>query len=79
MMAKRNDSRIKNEDQYRALRDQGMPKSKAARIANADVDHDARPYENRTKKELYDQARKLKIDGRSNMNKDELIKALRKR
>lgn len=78
-MAKRNDSRIKNEDQYKALRDEGMPKGKAARIANADIDHDARPYENRTKKELYDQAKKLKINGRSNMNKDQLIKALRKR
>lgn len=35
------------------------------------------PYENWTKDELYDRAAELDIDGRSNMNKTELIRALR--
>jgi hypothetical protein len=68
---------IKNEDQYKALRDEGMSKQKAARIANADIDHDSRPYEERTKEELYEQAQKLDIEGRSEMSKKELITALR--
>jgi hypothetical protein len=78
-MPKKNIPSIKNQDQYEALRAQEISKSKAARIANADVDHDARPYESRTKKELYDQAKKLDIDGRSAMDKDQLMKALRRK
>lgn len=35
--------------------------------------------QDRTKKELYNEAKKLGIDGRSNMNKPELIKAIRKK
>lgn len=35
------------------------------------------PYEERTKKELYSRAQELEIEGRSTMNKDELISALR--
>lgn len=38
---------------------------------------DRRPLEDRTKDELYDRARALDIEGRSRMNKDELIRALR--
>lgn len=69
---------IKNEDQYETLRDKGMSKEKAARIANSsNTDQDSRPYEERTKDELYDQAQKIGIEGRSEMSKDELIKALR--
>jgi len=70
--------RIKNEDQYEALRDQGMSKEKAARIANADVDHDSRPYEDRSRTELYELAKELDIEGRSKMDKSELIEAIRK-
>ena len=33
--------------------------------------------ENRSKQELYNRARELKIDGRSSMSKDELITAIR--
>ena len=72
---------IKNEDQYEALRDQGYSKEKAARIANTKdagkKGGKATEYEDRTKEELYEQAKELDIDGRSKMDKSELIKALR--
>ena len=72
---------IKNEDQYEALRDKGMSKEKAARIANTPNSGKkggkASDYEDRTKEELYDQAKKIGIEGRSNMSKKELIDALR--
>jgi len=72
---------IKNEDQYEALKDQGYSKEKAARIANTKnagkKGGKAEEYEDRTKQELYDQAKKVGIDGRSKMNKKELIQALR--
>ena len=72
---------IKNEDQYDALRKEGYSKEKSARIANTENSGKkggkADPYEKRTKEELYDQAKKIGIDGRSSMNKKELINALR--
>ncbi|AZQ43695.1 DUF7218 family protein [Nonlabens ponticola] len=72
---------IKNEDQYEALRDQGYSKEKAARIANTKNSGKkggkASTYEERTKEELYEQAKKIGIDGRSKMSKSELIEALR--
>ena len=72
---------IKNEDQYEALRDQGYSKEKSARIANTDnagkKGGKADPYEERTKEELYEQAKKIGIEGRSDMTKEELIDALR--
>ena len=75
------ESRIKNEDQYEALRDQGYSKEKAARIANTEnagkKGGKASEYEERTKEELYEQAKELGIEGRSKMSKQELIKHLR--
>lgn len=72
---------IKNEEQYEALRDEGMSKEKAARIANTEDSGKkggkADPYEERSKQELYDKAKVVGIDGRSEMTKDELIEALR--
>ena len=73
--------RIKNEDQYEALRDKGYSKEKAARIANTsdagEKGGKSEPYEEWTKDELYEQAKKVGIDGRSKMDKKELIHALR--
>jgi hypothetical protein len=72
---------IKNEDQYEALRDKGMSKTKAARIANTKDSGEkggrAEKYEERSKQELYDKAKEVGIEGRSKMSKDELIDALR--
>jgi len=85
-MPRSDTSSIKDEDTYEALRDKGMSKEKAARIANARADDSrnpsrkggkAPPYEDWTKDELYDRAREIGIDGRSKMSKDELIEALR--
>jgi hypothetical protein len=64
---------IKNEDQYEALREQGYSKEKAARIANTDnagkKGGKASKYEERTREELYQQAKEIGIEGRSNMTK----------
>mgnify|MGYP000515930247 FL=1 len=72
---------VKNEEQYEALRDKGYSKEKSARIANTPDSGEkggkAEKYEERTKEELYQQAQKVGIDGRSKMSKKELIKALR--
>lgn len=72
---------IKNEEQYESLRDKGMSKTKAARIANTPNSGKkggkAKKYEDRSKQELYDKAKEVGIEGRSKMSKDELINALR--
>ncbi|MHA6281405.1 DUF7218 family protein [Salinimicrobium sp. CAU 1759] len=75
------DNRIKNEDQYEALRDKGASKEKAARIANSSDSGKkggkAGKYEDRSKDELYKKAKEVGIEGRSKMSKKELISALR--
>ena len=80
-MAENHGPSIKNDDQYEALRDEGMSKEKAARIANSEGagrrGGESPPYEDWTKDELYERAQELDIDGRSDMTKDELIDALR--
>ena len=81
-MAKEKRPSIKNEEQYEALRDKGMSQEKAARIANTEDSGKkggkAKPYEERTKEDLYEQAKSIGIEGRSSMNKKDLIEALRK-
>ncbi len=77
-MAKDHGPSIKNDEQYEALRNQGYSQEKAARIANSKhINYNSTPYEERTKKELYDQAKELEIPGRSKMDKEDLIDALR--
>jgi hypothetical protein len=78
---------VKDPEQYEALRDEGMSKEKAARIANASAKEGRSKvakrggrggdYEDRTKQELYDKAKQVGIEGRSSMSKQELISALR--
>lgn len=79
-MAKQS-NRIKNEDQYEALRDKGASKEKAARIANSSNSGKkggkADKYEDRSKEDLYKKAKEVGIEGRSKMSKKELINALR--
>ncbi len=76
-------SRIKDEKQYQALRDQGMSKEKAARIANSSKKQtgkkggSAEKYEQWSKSELYEKAKEVGIEGRSKMSKSDLIDALR--
>ncbi|TQS72457.1 Rho termination factor [Rhodobacteraceae bacterium] len=79
-------SSLKDEDRYEALREEGMSKEKAARISNAQANPDmhpsrkggkAPPYEEWSKQDLYERAQELEIDGRSTMDKSELIDALR--
>lgn len=48
-------------------------------LRSAAADHDARPYENRTREELYELAAERGLEGRSTMSKAELIAALRER
>ena len=80
-MVKDHGNSIKDDEQYGALRDDGMSKEKAARIANSpdasERGGEASPYEDWTKAELYDRAQEVGIDGRSSMSKSELISALR--
>ncbi|THH36443.1 DUF7218 family protein [Neolewinella litorea] len=80
-MAKDHGPSVKNDAQYEALRDEGMSKQKAARISNtpdaSKKGGHAKKYEERTKQELYDEAKKVGIEGRSKMSKEELIEALR--
>ena len=85
-MTKDHGPSVKDDETYEALREDGASKEKAARIANAQASDDqdpskkggaAPPYEDWTRDELYDRARELEVDGRSDMGKDELIKALR--
>ncbi|MDQ8183285.1 Rho termination factor N-terminal domain-containing protein [Pelagicoccus sp. SDUM812005] len=74
---------IKDDEQYEALRRKGMSKEKAARIANSDRSKTAKKggespkYEEWTKKDLYQKAAEVDIEGRSSMSKEELIDALR--
>ena len=80
--------RINDKEQYDALRNDGMSKEKAARIANASARDgrsavakrggNAEDYDERAKAELLGRAGGIRIHrGRSSMNKRQLIDALR--
>jgi hypothetical protein len=82
-MAKDHGPNIKDDEQYERLRDEGASKDKAARIANTgrqtagERGGQSPRYEEQSKEDLEERARELGIEGRSEMNKDELIDALR--
>ena len=77
------DPSIKDEDMYEELRDKGMSKEKAARIANTDREAAGQKggrhpeYEDWSVDALYEKAQQIGIGQRSEMSKDELIRALR--
>lgn len=80
-------ARIKDERTYEKLREQGDSKEKAARIANASAGQgrskvgrkggENPPYTEWTKDDLMKRARELGVEGRSSMNKSQLVDALR--
>ena len=82
-MTKDHGPSIKDDEQYEALREDGASKEKAARIANTDRSEagqkggEAPSYEEWTKDDLEGRAAEIGIEGRSQMDKDELIDALR--
>lgn len=78
---------VKDPELYESLRDDGASKEKAARIANAAANTSrsevgrrggkADAYEEWTVADLRERAAELDVEGRSSMNKADLIKALR--
>lgn len=78
---------VKDDEMYESLRDDGASKEKAARIANAAANRsrsdvgskggEQPAYEEWTVDELQERAQELDVEGRSQMNKEELIDELR--
>lgn len=85
-MAKNHGSSVKDDKTYEGMRKSGASKEKAARIANAKAGGGnpskkggkASKYEDQTKEQLQKRAADVGIQGRSKMNKAELVEALRK-
>lgn len=82
-MAKDHGPSVKDDEQYEKLRQKGESKEKAARIASTPRAKAGRrggrsgSYEDWSKTDLQERAREIGIEGSSNMNKGELIEALR--
>jgi hypothetical protein len=74
-------SSVKDDKLYEDLRRDGASKQKAARIANAKaagtLKHKSTELEDRSKADLYEEAKRIGIDGRSKMSKAELVEAIR--
>jgi hypothetical protein len=82
-MAKDRGPSVKDDEQYEKLREKGESKEKAARIANTSRSRAGKrggksgSYEDWSKQELQERVKEIGIEGRSKMNKGELIDALR--
>ncbi len=82
-MAKDHGSSVKDDRQYEKLREKGESKEKAARIANTSRKQSGKrggkagSYEDWSKGDLQKRAGEIGIEGRSKMNKGELVDALR--
>ena len=82
-MARDHGSSVKDPEQYEKLREKGESKEKAARIANTTRSGAGKrggksgSYEEWSKKDLQERAKEIGIEGRSKMDKGELIDALR--
>jgi hypothetical protein len=82
-VAKDHGPTIKDDEQYETLRQKGQSKEKAARIANTSRSGAGKrggksgSYEEWSKKDLQNRAKEIGIEGRSKINKGELIDALR--
>ena len=78
---------VKDDELYEKLREEGNSKEKSARIANAAAASSrsevgqrggsSPAYEEWTVEELHQRAAELDIQGRSSMNKGDLVEALR--
>ncbi len=87
MPASRKNSSIKDPNLYEELRDDGASKEKAARISNAAAAEgkstvgkrggESGSYDDWSVEDLKKRAKELDLEGYSDKNKDELIKALR--
>jgi hypothetical protein len=82
-MVKDHGPQIKDDERYEKLREKGMSKEKAARIANTPRSVAGRRggkaprYEEWRRQDLYEKAKQVGIQGRSKMKKSDLIDALR--
>ena len=82
-MAKDHGSTVKDDEQYEALRREGASKEKAARIANTSRSQSGQrggkssKYDDWSKQDLQEKAKEVGIEGRSKMDKGDLIDALR--
>ncbi|MFC3199025.1 Rho termination factor N-terminal domain-containing protein [Parapedobacter deserti] len=80
-MAKDHGKQIRDDEKYEALKEKGMSKEKAARIANTSdagkKGGKAGKLDGRTKEELIQDAKKIGIKGYSKMRKKDLIDRIR--